>query len=219
MYAIYDQNVGAVISVIDAIPSPLIWPDNAATHGAEAGHLHADRWLLAAAAYADAGPPTQWHTEASRVTALVGGAVEIMRVWQAPADLAPIKSQRIAEAWAEHNRRVEAYIAMVPISGTPTPFGCDAVTRENVIGLNALIDKERGGLLPAGTIPNPRPFTPKGSTAPVQVSHADFALIGAMLASAKDAHYVAYATHKIALLAMTTAEDVTGYDITTGWPA
>lgn len=132
--------------------------------------------------------------------------------------LADVRSKKIASAWAEQEKRLAAYIIQAPISGVATPFGCDPVSRENVLGINALIDKERGGLLPAGTIPNPRGFTPKGATSPVQVTHAEFALIGAYMAGAKDQHYVAYAVHKAAISALGTAEVINSYDITTGWP-
>ncbi len=135
-----------------------------------------------------------------------------------PEELATAKTKKIAEAWAEHEKRLELYIIQVPISGIPTPFGVDPISRENVIGINALIDKERGGLLPAGTIPNPRAFTPKGQAFPVQVSHQEFALIGAYMAAAKDNHFVSYATHKFVISSLTSIEDIEAYDITVGWP-
>lgn len=137
----------------------------------------------------------------------------------APPDVSAMKAAKIAAAWAESEKRLAAYIINVPISGTPQPFGCDPVSRENIIGINGLIAQEMGGLLPAGTVANPRGFTPKGQSAPVQVTHAEFALIGAYMAGAKDSHFVAYATHKAAIAALTTAEVVAAYDITAGWPA
>lgn len=218
MHVLYDQQDGSLAATFGALPNPVVWPDGAATHGASVGHQHAERWLLLEAVYVDGGPPSPYHTEDGRSHVHANGRVEITRTWQVPSDLAPIKAGKIASAWAEQEKRLAAYIIQVPISGLATPFGCDPVSSENVLGINALIDKERGGLLPAGTIPNPRGFTPKGATSPVQVTHAEFALIGAYMAGAKDQHYVAYAVHKAAISALGTAEAINSYDITTGWP-
>lgn len=151
------------------------------------------------------------------VVVQIGEPVSLQRD-QPPAFLARLKAERTAAAWTEGERRLVDYVVTVPISGVSQLFGCDTVTRENIIGVNALIDKERGGLLPAGTIPNPRPWTPKGSLSPVSVTHQEFALIGAALAAAKESHYQAYATHKAAISALTTKAAVEDYDISTGWP-
>lgn len=219
MHALYDQQTASVVTTWGSIPPQIIWPDGSATHGAALGHVHADRWSIIEAVYVDAGQPSPHHTEASRSSAYANGRIEITRSWQAPVDLAPIKAAKIAAARAEQDKRLAAYIVTVPVNGVQQPFGCDPVSRENILGICGLIAQETGGLLPPGAVPNPRGFTPKGQSFPINVTHAEFALIGAFMAAAKDIHFVAYAAHKAAINALTTAEAVASYDITAGWPA
>lgn len=113
MHALYDQQTAAVVTTWGAIPPQVIWPDGAATHGAAAGHVHADRWALVEAVYVDAGPPSPHHTEASRSSAYANGRVEVTRVWQAPADLTPIMSAKIADAKARVAARADEIATLI----------------------------------------------------------------------------------------------------------
>lgn len=178
-------------------------------------HLH---WKILNLEYTGNARPSSYHTELLAAPIYANNQIEIAREWTPPADLSQIKAHKISLAWNECNSRLENYTVNIPISGNVYPFGSDSETRENVIGLNALIDKERGGLLPSGTVPNPRPFTPKGSTTPVNVSHQDFAIMGAMLAQAKDQHVMAYLYHKSVILSLESSEDIENYDVTVGFP-
>lgn len=161
--------------------------------------------------------PANWLALASDQDLIDRGIVKTS-VADPVVDVEAAKRAVIAAAWMMHDQRLSSYIVQVPINGVAAPFGCDPVSRENIMGINALIAQEMGGLLPAGTVTNPRPFTPKGQSVPVQVTHVEFAQIGAAMAGAKDSHYVAYAAHKAAINALTSAVDVAAYDITTGWP-
>lgn len=121
-----------------------------------------------------------------------------------------IKSQ----AWSECVARLEQASATATVGGVEYAYGCDAETRENIIGLNAAISV-------GVPIPNPRPYWPKGYIGETGVphSHADFAAIGGALLFRKDQFVQAYLAHKTAILALTTPEDVLTYDLNTGWPA
>lgn len=131
-----------------------------------------------------------------------------------------------AAAAAEYATRYERSVVTVPIAstGAAQPFGCDANTVTNIMGITVLIAQQMAGLLPAGLIPNPRPFTPSGGLAPVAVTHAEFASIGALIAARKDTLYAAYLGHKVALQALYDAgedarADLEAYDTSAGWPA
>lgn len=133
-------------------------------------------------------------------------------------DIAALKSKLIADAWSLQEKKLSDYTVHVSINGGSKPFGCDPVTIENITGINGLISQQLHGLLPPNTIPNPRPFTPKGEQIPVSVTHTEFAQIGAMLAYGKQLHFTVYATHKAYITALTDETEINNYDITTGWP-
>lgn len=137
------------------------------------------------------------------------GATEVTRVWT-PSSLDAVQAQKIAVAWAEHNRRFEAYIVMVTVNGASRPYGCDAVTRENILAIT--------NAMALGIQTEPRPFTPKGEIVPVETTFAEFKAIYAAGLAAGDAHYIAYATHKAAIAALADVQAVLAYDVTTGWP-
>lgn len=105
MRAIYDQQE-QVILPCGAMSGPVVWPDGAATHGAVAGHVHADRWSLVDAVYVDAGPPSPHHTEASRSSAYANGRIEITRVWALSKTLDELKTiyQTAVDSDAERTR-------------------------------------------------------------------------------------------------------------------
>lgn len=153
--------------------------------------------------------------DALRTWIAAGNAIT---AWAPPA-VASVRALRIEAAWAECERRIDAGSAQVATSAGTHSYGLDRETRENIAGINALIEKERGGLLPAGTVPSPRPWWPKGATAPVQLTHADFALVGAALVASKDTIMQAYFAHKAALLGLNDRSAIIAYDITAGWPA
>lgn len=120
------------------------------------------------------------------------------------------QAQKIAAAWAEHASRFASYIVTVTVNGEARPYGCDPVTRKNILAITNAIA--------LGIQTEPRPFTPKGESAPVQTTYAEFKAIYAAGLAAGDAHYVAYATHKAAINAFADVAGVIAYDVTTGWP-
>lgn len=121
-----------------------------------------------------------------------------------------VKAQRIAAAWAECSRRVEAGVVSVTTSAGTHDYGTDSGTQDNIT--NALL-----GVLGSLT-PNPRPWTPKGATSPISVTHDDIKLIAGAIGLAYDNHVQAYLVHKAAIMALADVQIVIAYDVTAGWP-
>ncbi len=126
--------------------------------------------------------------------------------------LAEAQAMRVADAWAEQETRFAASAVTVTVNGANRQYGCDPVTRENVVAIVGAITAS-----PA-SVPNPRPFTPQGSLAPVDTTHAEFIAIYLAGLAQGDAFYVTYATHKAAIMALGDVASVLAYDVTTGWP-
>lgn len=104
-----------------------------------------------------------------------------------------------------------ATVNVVLSSGTHT-FGCDATTRENIAHINTLIVS--GGIK---AVPNPRPWVPKGSNIEVQVTHDEFASIGAAIMQKRDQLSKIYFNHKNTINALTEVDVVSKYDVTKGY--
>jgi hypothetical protein len=123
------------------------------------------------------------------------------------------KAAKIAEAWSIKDARFAEATITVAVNGQLRPYGCDPVTRENIVAIVGLITAA-----PA-SVPNPRLFTPKGQLAPVNTSHAEFIAIYAEGLAMGDAFFAAYAAHKAAISALATVAEVAAYDLSAGWPA
>lgn len=126
-------------------------------------------------------------------------------------DLASVKAEKTAAAWAESQRRFAASSIDVVVGGASRTYRCDQTTRENISVINGMISRS-----PA-LVANPRAFTPSGS-APVDTTHDEFLAIYAAGIAKGDAFYQAYYVHKTAIAALTTAEAVAAYDLSLGWP-
>lgn len=150
-----------------------------------------------------APPPEHWVVDWAAHTVTNNDALALVEA----------KAARIAQAFAELERRFAVYVITVNVGGTDRPYGCDPATREN---LSAIINAIS---VAPNVVPNPRGFTPKGGVAPVPTSHTEFVSIYLTGLAAGDAHYAAYFTHKAAIQALTTPAAVAAYDITTGWPS
>lgn len=130
-----------------------------------------------------------------------------------PERLAAAQAYVKAAAWSECVVRLEQASASVEINGVEYQYGCDAETRENIIGLNTAISV-------GVPIPSPRPYWPKGYVGEdgVPHTHTDFARIGGALLFRKDQFVQAYLMHKMTFMALEAPEDVLSYDLSTGWP-
>ena len=126
------------------------------------------------------------------------------------APLAAVKAAAIAAAVAQIEKRIAAgQVSVVTTAGTHS-YGIDRGTQDNVmkVALGVVL----------GITPLTRPWTPKGASAPITVTHADILAIAGAVGNAYDANVQAYLVHKAAIMALTTAEAVTAYDVTAGWP-
>lgn len=126
------------------------------------------------------------------------------------SDLNKAKENKIKLAWTEFERRYETAVVTIPVSAGTYSFGCDKETRDNILGINTAI---------AIGIPisNPRPWTPQGIVIPIDVTHADLALIGAAILSKKDELINTYFFHKAMISAQIDIMSVANYDYSTGW--
>lgn len=129
-----------------------------------------------------------------------------------PIDINVLRSSRIADAWTECQRRISTDDITVHTSAGDLPFGIDDITRDNLQQVVIGID-----VMPAGTVPNPRPWSPKGS-APVLLTHDDLRGVTVAVGRAYDARMQAYFVHKGTLKAMADAAALSAYDVTTGYP-
>lgn len=126
--------------------------------------------------------------------------------------VAAARERRTDDAWAESAGRFAASVVTVEVGGQLRSYGCDPYTRENILAINGVI-----GRAPQ-LVPNPRPYTPKGETVPVDTTHDEFLAIYLAGLAAGDAYYNAYKTHKDAINALEDVEAIRAYDVTTGWP-
>lgn len=127
--------------------------------------------------------------------------------------LAEAKAAKIAQAWVEQTIRFADAAVEVLVAGELRPYGCDPVTRENIVAIVGAITA-----VPEA-IPNPRPFTPKGSSIPVATTHDEFKAIYLAGLAKGDEFYAAYFAHKAAISALTTSTAVENHNLAAGWPA
>ena len=120
------------------------------------------------------------------------------------------KTSKIALAWDTCMARCEVATLIVATSAGTYSYGIDANTRDNIQSVMI-------GVL-AGITPNPRPWTPKGATAAINVTYADIGAIAGAVGAAYDAMIQRYLTHKETVKRLTTTGDVAAYDVTIGWP-
>lgn len=121
------------------------------------------------------------------------------------------KAAKIASVWDHQNSLSENGIVSVTTTAGTYNYGTDKVSRDNIQGVLIGVS--------LGVTPNLRPWSPKGASSPISVTHADLVLIGGTMMAAVDANIQAYLTHKFAINALQTVQEVLDYDITTGWPS
>lgn len=120
------------------------------------------------------------------------------------------RARKINLAWQLCSNRNETGIVVVETSSGAHSFGIDSVSQENI--KSVLIG------VSLGVTPNPRPWTPKGEIAPINVTHSDLILIGSTMMQAVDDNIQAYLRHKANLTAFETLQEIQDYDLQVGWP-
>lgn len=129
-----------------------------------------------------------------------------------PIDIEALRTTRISEAWTECQRRCETDTIIVTTSAGELPFGIGQGTRDNLQSIVVGIE-----IMPAGTVANPRPFSPKG-LAPAQLTHDDFRAVAVAVGRAYDQRMQCYFAHKQALKKLSNAEQLQTYKLIDGWP-
>lgn len=137
-----------------------------------------------------------------------------------PRDLAPViaaaRESRIALCWSAMTSKMQEASFSVSTSAGQLTFGLDDTSRDNM-------DKALMGVALAIT-PNPRPWTPKGQTSPVLLTHDDLKEIGRQMGAKYDSFVQAYLLKKAAIKQAAGATDretlslIESFDVTTGWP-
>lgn len=129
-----------------------------------------------------------------------------------PVDIDALRATRIGEAWSECQRRCHADTITVKTSAGELPFGIGQGTRDNLQSIVVGIE-----IMPAGTVANPRPFSPRGMS-PTLLTHDDFRSVTVAVGRAFDARMQAYFAHKAKLKSMDDPKALQAYDLTAGWP-
>lgn len=128
-------------------------------------------------------------------------------------DIITLQTKKIALAFAEMEKRLNEAAVTVPIASQPEvtcTFGCDAVSQNNIIGVNTAIASQ----IP---VPNPTFWTPKGFPFPVEITHTELAYVGGAVLNKKNEYYGVYFTHKASILMTSDYGDLVDYDYTTGY--
>lgn len=96
-------------------------------------------------------------------------------------------------------------------ANTSYPYGTDRVTRENIQGTVTAIT--------AGIeFPDPLPWTPKGYTDPVALSHTDLVTASGAILMKVNEMYGIYFIHKANIMALSDWTALSAYDFKTGYP-
>lgn len=128
------------------------------------------------------------------------------------SDINRLKSKKLAQAFKFLEKKIEDAVVEVAIASTGQthPFGCDRITQENIIGINTAIARNIA-------IPNPTYWTPKGSPAPITVTHDELAAVGAAILNKKNDLYMIYFGHKSNIMSQTDPVEVAKYDFAIGF--
>lgn len=130
--------------------------------------------------------------------------------------IAAARATRIALCWSVMTSKMQDASFSVSTSAGMFNFGMDDTSRDNM-------DKALMGVALAIT-PNPRPWTPKGQSAPVMLTHDDLKEIGRQMGAKYDSFVQAYLMKKAAIKQATGADDratlamIESYDVVSGWP-
>ncbi len=136
-------------------------------------------------------------------------------VWSWPvadkdeAEIEEMRADKRLHIDAEFERRWQAPITY-SVGGQSYQWHADANAVGNISGVVLMIA--------AGVpVPNPRPWTPKGSLQPVDITHAELVGLGAAIAVRKDALFAIKKAKQAAVSALTDPQEIDAYDVGAGW--
>ena len=133
----------------------------------------------------------------------------------------PKNEDEIADMVAEKDAAIERefvdrYCAPIAftVGGVEYLFHADEQGRENIQGVLQAY-REAADLMM--DLPDPRPWTPKDTAAPIMMARAEIAMLGIMIAARKDTLYGIKKAKQAAVAALTDPADIHAYDVTDGW--
>lgn len=106
--------------------------------------------------------------------------------------------------------KLEADYVTLNVANGSYNFGLDEQSRINI--RDALL-----GVM-ANTTPNPRPWTPKGATSPIMITHAEMTEISSAVGNAYDDYMQSYLSKKSLIKSTSNVEFLENYDPSQGWP-
>lgn len=141
------------------------------------------------------------------------GADQVVRDFpvraKTPEEIAALRARKKAEIESEFQRRCDAPI--VHEAGDDIfEWHADQAAVANISNVVLMIA--------AGVpVPNPRPWTPKDSLVPVDITHAELIGLGVAIATRKDALFAKKKVKQAELAALNSAVEIADYDATEGW--
>jgi hypothetical protein len=127
-----------------------------------------------------------------------------------------IEAMKAAKDAAIEAEFVRLYCAPInhTVGGQEYTFHADAQARENITGvLQMYYEADRMG----SPLPDPRTWTPFGSSDPISITRAELAVLGMMIGARKDALYTIKKARQKELAAMTDPAEIDVVDPQTGW--
>ena len=134
---------------------------------------------------------------------------KVLRTWEITnKPIEEVRATSLIELWNNTQLSIDSAEVVVSISGIDYTFGCDAESRENIMGINLAIVS---GL----PVPNPRTWKPRGIDIPVECTHQELLTIGGAVLAKKDDIMQNYFIKKAYLSdPARSIEEIAEYDIT-----
>ena len=123
-----------------------------------------------------------------------------------PPTLEQVKANADQQVEIEFHKRASEPIAHV-VGGLSYEWHADNDALQNIMGIVLLINS-------GVPVPDPRPWTPKGSSTSVSITHAELIGLGAAIAARKDALFVAKKAKQAEIAELDTVEAVAAFDTT-----
>jgi hypothetical protein len=128
-------------------------------------------------------------------------------------EIEAMKAEKDAAIEAEFRRLYCAPI-LYAVGGQEYEFHADPDARENIQGV---LQMYREAALVGLTLPDPRPWTPKGFADPIQISRAQLAGLGILIGARKDGLHTIKKARQKALSLLTDPADIHAVDPASGW--
>lgn len=157
------------------------------------------------------GGPMPWLLGDTIIAAVGDGLAAQAARRNPPATLDQAIAAKDTDIESEFARLHQAPI-LHTVGGVEREFHADVEAVTNIMGVVLLINS-------GVPVPDPRPWTPRGSLTPVDVTHAELIGLGAAIASRKDQLFAAKKAKQAAVAAMADVAAVEAFDVEADWPS